>query len=706
MAFDRVALVALGMALAGAGGLQAQDAALVVRVTGASDRAAVAAARLVLLGAGRTTHADATGTAILAVPDWPDTLLVTAIGFAPQRVVLTEAPERALSVELVTAPVVLPDLVTTAGRRVQRVAEGTASVTVLDRKEIDITAAGGLDQAVAEVPGLQLDSRQPAGSTVQIRGLGDARVLVLVDGEPVPGAQLENRDLSRLSTADVDRIEITKGPTSLQHGSDALGGVINLVTRRAEGPLAVELSALAGDQGRRAGGISVSKGGPIAFRLTGGMREEERVAGLAQQGSALERVWDLRSTTQVQLRSDLSLRGDLNYYRTRQRWPVSATFNGFVDTWDAGGFLESVLQRPWGSLRTRVVAQRFEYQYRQAQGEQPIANSADVQRENYLRGLVGGTFGVGAHRVDAGIEAAMRDVSAPDRIAEKIGSDRQLDLYAQDSWSLGRMLLNGGARWSHNSRWGSTLTPSTGVAVEVTPRLRLTATAARGFRGPSVKELGWTFANIGAGYVIQGNPDLRPESSWSRSTGVSWAPTRGVLAEAEVYRNQLKNLIDFASTGFTPGGAIICTPRNVEEARTEGAEVTLRGTTGGWMAEAGYAYLHAIDLTTGIPLDRRAKHTARLRLSRRLPLLGGGQVDLTARYTGPAKSIGVDGAGGTTVSGTQEEFLSFDLQTSLNLWSGTSLSLGVDNLTDQQPAGWPGVNDRRVYVGLRTRVVP
>lgn len=706
MSHGRMALVTLAIALAGAGRLQAQDAALVVRVTGAGDHAPVAIARLLLLGAGRSTHADASGTAVLGVPGWPDTLVVTAIGFAPQRIVLTEAPARALAVELVTAPVVLPELVTTAGRRVQRVAEGTSSVTVLDRKEVEVTAAGGVDQAVAEVPGLQLDSRQPAGSTVQIRGLGDARVLVLVDGEPVPGAQLENRDLSRLSTADVDRIEITKGPTSLQHGSDALGGVINLVTRRAEGPLAVEVSALAGDEGRRSGGISVAKGGPVAFRLTGGMREEERVAGLTQEGSALERVWDLRSTTQIQLRDDLSLRGDLNYFRTRQRWPVSSTFNGFVDTWEAGGFLESVLDRSWGSLRARLVGQRFEYQYRQAQGDQPIANSAEVQRENYLRGLVGITRGFGAHQVDAGVEVATRDVSAPDRINGDIGSDRQLDLYAQDSWTIGRLLLNGGARWSHNSRWGSTVTPSTGVALEVTPRLRLKATAARGFRGPSVKELGWTFANVAAGYVIQGNPDLRPESSWSFSTGASWAPVRGVLLEGEIYRNALKNLIDFASNGFTPGGAIIYTPRNVEEARTEGAEVTLRGTTGGWRSEAGYAYLHAVDLTTGMPLDRRAKHTARVRLGRRIPLLSGGQVDLTARYTGPARSIGSDGAGGTTVVGTQEAFLSFDLQTSLGLWSGTSLSLGVDNLTDQQPAGWPGVNDRRVYVGMRTRVVP
>lgn len=706
MRSSRVARVALLLAIAGAGSAAAQDAALVVQVEGARDHAPVGAARLTLLAANRTLRTDARGSAVIGVPAWPDTLVVQAIGFSPRRVVLTEPPVRALVVALETAPVVLPELVTTAGRREQRVGEGTASVTVLQRRDVAATGAGGLDQVVSELPGIQLASRQPAGTSVQIRGLGDARVLVLIDGEPVSGSQLENRDLSRLSTFDVDRIEITRGPTSLEHGSDALGGVINFVTRPAAGPFALELNGIAGDEGRREFGVSASAGGPVAFRVSGNLREEERVAGLEQRGTALERVWDLRSTTRVPLRQDWVLRADLNYFRTRQRWPVSSTFNGFVDTWNAGGFVEAAQSRPWGGFRARFVSQRFEYQFRQAQGDDPIAGSAEPQTEQYYRGLLGYNRALGGHRLDLGVEGAIRDVEAPDRIEGNIGSDRQLDLYAQDSWSLGRFLFQGGARWSHNSRWGSTLTPSTGVAFELSPSFRLKATASRGFRGPSMKELGWTFANVQGGYVIQGNPDLRPEKSWSLSTGATWAPVRGVRIEGEVYRNQLTDLIDFATAGFTPGGSIIFTPRNVARARTEGVELTVGGRSGGWGAEAGYAYLHAVDLTNDLPLDRRAKHSGRFRLSRDIPLLAGGAIDLTLHYTGRAESIGTDDSGAPAVTGAQQPFLGVDARTSLQLWAGTEVALGVDNLTDRQPAGWPGVNERRVYAGIRTRVVP
>ncbi len=703
----RTALVALWLTLAGAGSVTAQDAAVVLQVEGAGDHAPIAAARLVLLAAHRTLHTNARGEAVVGVPAWPDTLVVSAIGFTPQRVVLSEPPTRVLKVALETAPVVLPELVTTAGRREQRVGEGTATVAVVERRELEATGAGGVDQVVAEIPGVQLASRQPGGTTVQIRGLGDSRVLVLVDGEPVSGAQLENRDLSRLSTYDVDRIEVTKGPTSLEHGSDALGGVINLVTRAPAGPLAIDLDASAGDEGRREGGVGISSGGPVSFRLSGNVREDDRVAGV-DRSNMMERVWDVRSTARIQAGSDWLLRTDLTYFRTRQRWSIPNTaYNGFVDTWNAGGFIEAAQSRPWGGLRARLVAQTFEYQYRQAQADQPIAGSAEVQKERYYRGLVGYNRALGAHRLDVGVEGAIRDVEAPGYISGNAGSDRQVDVYGQDRWTIGGgVLLEGGARWSHNTRWGNTVTPSAGLAIEISPALRLKATAARGFRGPSMKELGWTFANPQGGYVLQGNPGLRPEQSWSLSTGATWALARGVSLEGEVYRNQLTNLIDFATVGFTPAGYIIFSPRNVARARTEGGEATLRVRRGDWSSELGYAYLHAVDLTTGLPLDRRARHSGLVRLTRQLALLAGGAIDLTANYTGRAESIAQDDAGTPSVLGVQEAFLSIDAQVSLSIWDGTSVSLGVDNIANRKPAGWPGITDRRLYAGIRTRLVP
>ena len=566
---------------------------------------------------------------------------MAAIGFRPARLPVTLPVDSVLTIRLIPAPAVLPDLVTTAGRRVQRAAETTAPVETVDRRELDATAAASVDRAVGDLSGVQQNGVRPAGTTLQIRGLGESRVLLLVDGEPVSGGLIENRDLSRTSTLAVDRIEVTRGPSSLEHGSDALGGVINVVTAAPEGPLQLSTSGLAGGDGRREGSVGIHAGGPVAFRITGGVREFDRVAGQESGDATFERMWDLRSTLRTHLTSDWYLRADANYERARQRWPVTQARNGFVDTWTGGGFVEAGLNKPWGDLRFRVVGQRLDYRYREAIGLKPEGGADTLdQQERVLRGLVALNHSLGPHRLSVGLEGSVRDVEAPQKIAGNAAGDEQLEGYAEDSWSAGRLLLTGGARVSSNSRWGSAITPSVGAAFELSPALRFRSSVSRGFRGPSMKELSWTFRNDAVGYIIQGNPDLRPESAWSFSTGLSWAPADGLLCRADVYRNSVHDLIDFAVIGTTPQGFQIYTPSNVNRARTEGLELSFRAATGPWITTVGYDYLSARDLTTNQPLDRRAHHTARLRFTRLVRVLAGGAVDLSARYISEAPITG------------------------------------------------------------------
>lgn len=673
-----------------------QQATLRLQVLGAADSQPVAVARVKLAGVPGGRLTDAEGRAVLAGRTGADTLLVAAIGFKPVARAVTLPADSLLVVRLTPAPVVLPELVTTAGRRVQRAGDTPAPVTTIDRRELDATAASSVDRAVGDLPGVQQSPVRPAGTTLSIRGLGDSRVLLLVDGEPVSGTGLEIRDLSRTSTLGVDRIEVIRGPTSVEHGSDALGGVINVVTAAPEGPLRLSANGLVGGEGRREGSLGLQSGGPLAFRVTAGVREDDRVAGQDTASAALERVWNLRSTVRSRLSSDWSIRVDGNYERTRQRWPVAGTRNGFVDTWSGGGFAEALLSRPWGSLRGRVVGQRIDYRYREADAPTPTeGNDSLDQKERNLRLVLGMSRGIGRHQLDAGVEGGLRRVEAPGKIAGNDGDDEQLEGYVQDAWSAGRLRLQGGGRLTWNSKWGTALTPSAGAVFESSQSLRLRASVARGFRGPSLKELTWTFANAGAGYVIRGNPDLRPESSWSVSTGLSWAPAAGVLAQADVYRNYVRNLVDFDTAGTT-GSATIYTPSNIARARTEGVELSLRTAFGSWVWLAGYDYLNARNLTTDEPLDRRAHHTARLRLTRLVSLWAGGTFDFTTRYISSAPITGF--------SGRQGAFLSMDAQAEVAPVPGMRLAIGVDNILDRQPANYLGLLGRRVYAAIRADI--
>lgn len=676
--------------------LRGQQAVLRVRVIGAADRQPVVTARVKLSGYPGSLLTDAEGGVRLTARPGSDTLTVAAIGFKPVVRVVSLPEDSAITIALVASPVVLPELVTTAGRRVQRAGDTPVPVTTIDRRELDASAAPSVDRAVGDLSGVQQSPVRPAGTTLSIRGLGDSRVLLLVDGEPVSGTGLEIRDLSRTSTLGVDRIEVIRGPTSVEHGSDALGGVINVVTAAPEGPLRVSANGLVAGDGRREGSLGLQSGGPVAFRITGGLREDDRVAGQDTSNTALERVWDLRSTFRSRVSSDWSVRVDGNYERTRQRWPVTAIRNGFVDTWSGGGFAEALVSRPWGSVRGRLVAQRIDYRYREADGLTPTAGTDSLdQKERTFRMVLGMSRGIGRHQLDAGVEGGLRRVEAPGKIAGGDGNDEQLDGYAQDAMSVGRFRLQGGGRITWNSKWGTAFTPSTGAVFEASQSLRFRASVARGFRGPSLKEQTWTFNNVGAGYVIRGNPNLRPESSWSVSTGMSWAPTTGVLAQADVYRNEVRNLIDFDTAGTT-GSAQIYTPTNIDRARTEGVELSLRTAWGNWVWLAGYDYLNARNLTTDEPLDRRAQHTARLRMTRLLNIWSGGTIDFTSRYISSAPITGSPERQGSLVS--------MDAQAELAPIPGMRLAIGVDNILDRQPENYLGILGRRVYAAIRAEV--
>ncbi len=684
---------------------QAPVPALVVLARDAGTHQVISGARARLLGSRQAALADQSGRIVLPSSALDDTLLVSALGYAAVRQPVAAGVAGEVVVILVPEATVLPEIVTTVAGRERSIAEATGSIVTIPAREIDAQAATAVDQVVAELPGVQQGAGFPAGSSLYIRGLGAARVLLLVDGQPVGGPMLENRDLSRTSTLAVDRIEVTKGPGSLEHGSDAIGGVINVVTAAPVGPLRLSAEGRAGTGGRREGNVALVRGGGTGFRLAGGWRQTDQVAGLDSAGSAFERTWDVRGTARPTV-GGTRLRIDGGYDRTRQRWPVSGGFNAFVDTWGASALLEATASAAGGTLRARTAGQQFSYRYRLSRGSQPIAtDSAPSQSEQSLRTVLAWSRPAGAHLLDVGVEATLRRVDAPGRISVGAGSDENLDVFGQDGWQLGRWYLTGGARVSHNSRWGTALTPSVGAAWEITPTLRWRAAAARGFRGPSFKELAWTFSNAAAGYVIQGNPDLRPERSWSYSTGVTWAPGGGWRFGIETYRNSLRDLIDFATAGSTPAGLLILQPRNVDRARTEGLEVDLRRVFGAWILATGYDYLRARDLGADLPLDRRASHTGRVRVTRLLGFMPGGALDVTARYTGPAPVLGT-AAGQTRVTGERGAFLSTDLHLAGSVTRGLRVNAGVDNVFDARPADWPGQVERRFYLGVRADVLP
>jgi outer membrane receptor for ferrienterochelin and colicins len=631
-----------------------------------------------------------------------DSLRIIAIGYAEARVGVGDT----VLVALERLAVVLPELVTTGGRWTTRIAEDPAPITTVQSEEIVSRGVTAVDQVVAGLPGVQVQPTQPAGTSVSIRGIGEQRVLVLIDGEPAPGVQLETIDLSRLSTYDAERVEVTKGPTSSEYGSDALGGVINIVSRGPPRPFTVDANVSAGNLGRRTVDAAIGgTSGRLGARMTASVRQLDWAAGVADSTS-FERVWNVGGTLRYAAAPSVDLRMDVKYFYERQRWPVAAGFNGFQDNTGLSGWGEAAFEAAGGRMRARVFAQAFDYEYRAARGDVPVAESGARQSEDILRGLYAYERRLGPHTLGLGAQYSHREVTAPDRLEGGSNTDDQLEVWAKDQARYGRFLYTAGVRYTDNTRWGDNVAPSFGVVWEPAQALRLRGNISRGFRPPTFKETGWQFGNPAFGYTIVGNPDLIAETSWAFSGGASWVVPGGVVLDADLYRNDIENLIDFFAS--TNADGTIFTPENIDQARTQGVELAARWATGPWSFQAGYNYLDAKNLSAGVPLNRRSVHTGRFRTSRAWDRLAGLRLDVTGTLTGDAPIVesGLGTSGQPVVTGTQEALFTLDFRGAVTPIADIELSLGVDNLFNDQPAGWLGPIQRRFYVGMRTQWLP
>lgn len=681
-------------------------------VLGRGDTVSVLSAAIRVTGLNTRARSDDAGRFRIAARRG-DTLVVRALGFREARVLVDETD---VIVRLDALPTVLPVFTTTMGQRVIRASESPRSVTVLDKRDIDGAAAISANQLLRQVPGLQELPSPPSKTSISVRGFDDSRVLVLVDGEPVAGALIESRDIGRLSTIATERIEVTKGPSSVEFGSDALGGVINIVQAAPSKRLTVDALARHGGLGREESTVGVSQRvGKFGYRVNGGWRQSDRVTGYNATGSTFDRIYDLRTDLRYDVSSRLSLRLDVQASQERQRFPLDAQFNGFIDNRGAQGFVEAQAAVLGGSLRARAFEQAFNYEYRQARGLLPIRGSADSleQQERQGRYLLAYTRVAGAHAIDLGVQRSSRTLVAPRKVDGDSARDAVTEFFARDAWTIGPVQFTAGARHSASSLWGSTTNPSVGLAWQVSPTVRLRSNVARGFRAPGFKEIRYTFFNPAGGYNLVGNSELRPESSVSETAGATWAPSQSFSFDVEGYRNDVDDLIDWRFQGNNPAGYQVYKNVNVARARTQGIESNVRLIRGGTDVTLGYDFLRARDLGTGLPLSRRASHTARVRVSREWAVRRGLGTDLSARYTGNAPLVGIPSGAPITgpfsteagIIGRQGAFLAVDAQLRLNLVTGAELSLGANNLLDQHPVLWTPAFARQVFVGMRLRWV-
>jgi outer membrane receptor for ferrienterochelin and colicins len=684
-----ITLLLLGLALPCA----AQDV-LRVRVLDRATREPVATALVRVSGSPTTALTDGAGTARVSVTRPEVELVIERTGYTTvkQRARLERSAE--IVIELEPAPTALDALVVTASRRLQRLKDAPVATELVTRREIEESGAADLAGVLLERTGIELEGGHPAGSGAMLQGLGVERVLVLLDGQPLPGRIAGNFDLSRIPSGMLERVEVVKGPQSTLFGSEAMGGVINLITRRPSGAWAGEAQVLSGSQNRLDASTRVQgKLGPVALLLDGGGRRIELAPGQAESEGALSERWDglLKGSWQ---KKTLDLEATALLIDERQRWQSGQLFN-FADNRQLAGRLSAGWRVGDHHFAPTLFLSQFQHLARRANRPEPLPGGEQETQEIAEAELLY-SLRHGPRTLDAGVELRREAITSA-RVVERERSLDAAEAFAQLTLPLGFIDVVPGVRFTATDAWGSHVTPRVAFLLRASESLTVRASAGTGFRAPAFKELYMHFANIapGVSYVVRGNPGLQPETSSNVSVSAELARGAWYL-RAQGFHNRFDDFIETQAAGDS-AGLTLFSYGNIQNGVTRGGELELGTTRGAIHAELGYSYLQARDDATGAALLGRPEHAARAMLGYTTRF--GSRLTFTAVHTGKTPLARTD-------SGPHERdpFTRIDLRMAQTVLNRVDVSVGVENLFEERPTGWPGFSGRQGYVGLRWRL--
>ena len=430
--------------------------------------------------------------------------------------------------------------------------------------------------------------------------------------------------------------------------------------------------------------------GPVDGTVRGGVRDVDLVPGQDEPLDAGTRRWDGSARLGWQASTDVRVEAGGWLVEEDQRWQTGQLYQ-FAANRQWSGRLSAAWTAGAHRVTPSVYVAGFEHALSRASGPTPVGGGdREVQRLAEAALAYAGT--VADVAIDGGVELR-QDWTRSDRVEGRERDATALDAYGQGTWTAGPWSLVPGIRLSHSSRWGGHATPRLAAVWRPAASLALRASAGTGYRAPAFKELYMDFLNESAGYAVRGNPDLRPEGSFSVSGGAEWAGPR-TYVRTSAFHTRFDDFIETVADASAPTpGRAVYRYQNVDRGRTSGLELQTGAALGGLRADAGWSWLATRDESSGRPLLGRPPHSGRLALA--YARMTGLRVSFAASYAGRTPEEERNG-----VLLYRDAYTRLDGRVSHTLPRGLSAALGVDNLTGSGPEGWPGFTGRNLYLTL------
>jgi len=572
----------------------------------------------------------------------------------------------------------LPEILVSATRIEATQATSPDAITVVTREEIEQLQARTVADVLETVPGVSVShTGQPGAQTsVFMRGANSGHTLVLIDGMRVNNAFNGRYDFVDLTVDNVERIEVVRGPQSTRYGSDALGGVINVVTRRGSaeptGVALVEVGTNASLHARGSAAATVGTLG-VSAEISYFDTDNERQNGqYTVSGGSVGGSWKALKNLEIGLTAShrTSDAGAPNDRFTND--PNDRTRNENTQvTLDA-----HAVPAPWWDARLSLSSGRDRTRFDGPEPNPPsffgdlktetVSDNEQADLQNVFALAPGNKLLIGLSTARTPTNYTSVTSFGTTTLDQSVSSSA---LSGQYDYSPSKSLTATlGGRVDDFSSFGTHATGRGGVRYTVQgPGTILRANLGTGFRAPTISDLYFPGA---------ANPDLQPEKSLGWDVGLEQPLFEGKLQiGAAWFQNKFDNLIAWSSPSLRM--------ENIAEARTAGLETFFQWVPAANLTVNGaYTWLAtAENLVTGERLIRRPEHTGSLTVHYRFPRWV--QLDTTARFVGKSADS-FFAADYSTKPATNDGYIKWDAGLTVTPWQHLSLIARVENLLDSE----------------------
>ncbi len=559
-------------------------------------------------------------------------------------------------------PTVLDEVILTASRTERKLSNCAVPTYLITQKNIAQSGSVRLNDILSEQTGLNISSNSTTTSAgggvfgigVQLQGLSPDYVLILIDGEPVIGRQGGVIDLSRIAVTNIKKIEIVKGPSSSLYGSEALGGVINIITENAQ-------------ENKLDASFRYGKFSSADAHLNAAIKKQKWGLQLASNrnssdGFDLEKNKPGKSvdpfeshTAQLKLNvsparnSNIILSGRFynekqdNYFQTQELLTNSTSSivgNGNVNDINLNASLSHQFLNKVNSI-LRYYFSRYEYEQILSKESTNAnyyydyfqQNYSKLENQNDIKIFTNNLLSIGGGFIDEKLNTTRYAGERKNKIVY---------FFLQDEWVLNKKLtIISGLRFDGNKMYQSKWSSKIAVQYRLSNKFRLNASFGEGFKAPDYRQLFLNFLNTAAGgYVVYGANEINiAELNLQKQQGiiseilprafqlsllkpeVSTGLNLGGLIEANsklsfnfnFFRNDIKNLIQVETIAFRNNAAPVYSYFNVKKAYTQGVEINANVSINKQLQfSAGYQFLQTADKETIKKIKERTVFTRNL----------------------------------------------------------------------------------------------